>query len=66
MAKYFDRPENFLLLFLKTVYQYILTLPQYLFFIKQANKICILLSAHFWALKYNFRSYASVTEWYIF
>ena len=46
-----DRPGNFLLLFLKTVYQYLFTFASiYFFCIKQANKICTLLSSHLLAL----------------
>ena len=62
MANYFilHRPSwKLLLLFLKTGYQY-------LFCIKQANKICTLLSSHLLALKYNFRSNASVIRSGIF
>ena len=32
-----------------------------MFCIKQANKICTMLSLHFWALKYNLRSYMYVS-----
>ena len=46
-----DRPGNFLLLFLKTVYQYLFTFASiFVFCIKQANKICTLLSSHLLAL----------------
>ena len=46
-----DRPGNFLLLFLKTVYQYLLTVASNVCFcIKQANKICTLLRSLLLAL----------------
>ena len=46
-----DTSWKLLILFLKTVYQIIyLLLHPYLFCIKQANKICTLLSSHFWVV----------------
>ena len=41
------------------------TVHQYLFCIKQARKMCTLLSTHFWALKYNFRWFVSDSKSYI-
>ena len=47
-------PKNFLVLFLKTEYQYLFTFASIVVLYKAGQKNLFMLSSHFWALKYNF------------